>query len=174
MKNILTILLRHKIRAAIVAAVLLLSAAVLTIFLYHPYLKDAASHEKVHVSAGQKIILTVTAKSVNDMYGYQFRVNYDEKKLEYKGELKSEVNDISTIFAKAFEGYQQIGATMIGDKPGVSGKDMVICKMEFAAPKTCTITDSTLGISKTDVVSSTLKYDEDVSGWSYKIETLSN
>jgi Cohesin domain. len=161
-------------RVAIIAAALLVSAAVLTIFFYHPYSKDVVNQKSVHVNANQKIVLTVMAKSVDDMYGYQFRVNYDENKLVYKGELKSEVGAISTIFAKPFDGYQQIGATMVGEQSGVSGKNLVVCKMEFSAPKDCTITDSTLGISKTGVVSSALKFDEDVSGWSCKIETLKN
>jgi Cohesin domain. len=174
MKKILKLLQRHKLRVAIVAAVLLVSAAVLTIFLYHPDSKVAASRENIHVNAGQKIVLTVMAKSVDDMYGYQLRINYDENKIEYKGELKSEVGAISTIFTKPFDGYQLIGATMVGDQPGVSGKNLVVCKMEFAAPKDCAITDSTFGISKTGVVSSALKFDEDVSGWNYKIETLKN
>ena len=167
MKNIFAILKSHKAIAAIVAAVLLLSAASLY-FLYPKNTKQI----NTQINANQNIVLTVTAKSVDDMYGYQLRVNYDEKKFEYKGELKSEVNAISTIFTKQFNGYQQIGATMTGHHPGVSEKNAAICKMKFAARKDCKITDSTFGISKIGMVSSTLKYDENVSGWNYKIEVL--
>lgn len=183
MKNILRMLQRHKTRVAIAAAVLLLSAAALIVFLCLPRPEDAVNQVSVYVSAGQKettvsagqkIVLTVMAASVDDMYGYQFQVNYDENEFEYTGELKSELDAISTIFAKPFDGYQLIGATMIGDQTGVSGENVVICEMEFTTLKDCVLTDSALGISNINVVSPALEYDEDVSGWSCSTEVLTD
>ncbi len=183
MRNILMAIKKHKTSAAVLTAVILISAAALVVFFALPHPKDAvnrqsasvsASQENTTVSAGQKIVLTVTAASVDDMYGYQFQVDYDENAFEYAGELKSEVDAISTIFAKPFNGCQLIGATMIGEQKGISGDNVAICQMKFTALKDCVLSDSALGISKISVVSSGLEYDEDVSGWSCKTEAIAD
>ena len=123
------------------------------------------------VFAGQKVVLSVTAASVSDMYGYQFHVKYDKNEFEYAGGLKSKVNAISTIFAKPIDGHQLVGATMVGDKPGVSADGVAICQMEFVALKDCVLAEASLRISQIDVVSSALEYDENVTGWSCWAET---
>ena len=117
------------------------------------------------VLAGQNIVVTVTADSLEDMYGYQFRLNYDKEELEYEGTLTSKIEDIQNIFSEPMEGYELVGATMIGEKSGVFGQDKQICEMVFTVKKDGTLTDLGISISDINVVTSELQYVEGVDGW---------
>ncbi len=126
---------------------------------------DPASSGPKAVVAGQKVAVTVAAPSVEDLYGYQFRLNFNESKFEYKEELTSEIDEISSIFAKPFDGYQLVGATMIGETPGFSGKKVDICKMVFEAKEDTQLSEATFSISDVNIVKSNLDYEENVDGW---------
>lgn len=128
----------------------------------------ASSGPKAVVS-GQKLAVTVAAPSVEDLYGYQFRLNFDGSKFEYKEELTSEIDEITSIFSKPFDGYQLVGATMVSETPGFSGKKVAICKMVFEAREDMQLSEDTFSISNVNIVKSNLDYEENVDGW--QVET---
>jgi hypothetical protein len=121
------------------------------------------------VKVGQKVTVTVTAESVDDMYGYQFQMNYHEDELEYTGELQSNVQQIQTIFAKPFDGYQLVGATLIGEQPGITGNNLNVCEISFTALRDVVISESNLFMSDVGVVSSDLTLVTDIPNWDYKV-----
>lgn len=115
------------------------------------------------IKNGRDITVTIRAKSVSDLYGYQFNLNFDKSKVSFKNGLKSTVKGISTIFKKDNPDYLLIGATMIGNAPGYTGNDVDICTVNFTA--TADIDPSTFSISGVSTVDSTQKYVENISGW---------
>ncbi|MDR2671041.1 MAG: cohesin domain-containing protein [Oscillospiraceae bacterium] len=125
---------------------------------------SVADLREQRAAAGQTVIVTVTAASVDDLYGYQFQMNYDPEALEYTGTLTSHLPQIQTIFAKPFDGYQLVGATMVGEQPGLSFEEQDVCQMSFTARKNCVLSDA-LSVSDVGVVSSDLAYETAVSGW---------
>ena len=118
------------------------------------------------VTAGQNVIITVTASSVSDMYGYQFRINFDPDEFEYAGGLHSKIQDIETIFANDFSGYKLVGATMLGDSAGFTGTDVIVCEMSFIALKDGDLSEMSLSMSNVGVVKSDLEYITDIPDWS--------
>ena len=128
-------------------------------------------HSDPQITVGQKLIVTVTADLVEDMYGYQFKMNYDKDELGYSGEQTSEISEIQTIFYKLFEGYVLIGATMIGDKSGVSGKNIPVCQIIFTANMDGKLSDFSLTMEGINVVKSDLAYEENLSEWSFSVST---
>ncbi|MBC8545448.1 hypothetical protein H8711_00660 [Clostridiaceae bacterium NSJ-31] len=157
-------LTKKRIIAIIVGVVAVLAVAAVA-FGFLRSGSDPASSGPKAVVAGQKVAVTVAAPSVEDLYGYQFRLNFDESKFEYKEELTSEIDEISSIFAKPFDGYQLVGATMIGETPGFSGKKVDICKMVFEAKVDTPLSEATFSISDVNIVKSNLDYEENVDGW---------
>lgn len=117
---------------------------------------------------GQKIVVTVSAASVEDMYGYQFEINYNSEELEYTGELKSKVDEIQTIFSKPHDGYELVGALMIGDKKGYSGENIPICEIVFSAKKAAKLSDYNISLAKVNIVDSKLVYTEGHTDWSFQ------
>lgn len=120
------------------------------------------------VKKGQEITVTIHAGAVTDMYGYQFNLNYDKNKVSYKSGLKSSINGISTIFKKDNPDNLLIGATMIGNKPGYSGKNVDVCTLIFTVK--ADIDPSTFSISQVNTVDSAQKYVENISGWSIAVK----
>ncbi len=120
------------------------------------------------VKKGQEITVIIHAGAVSDMYGYQFNLNYDKNKVSYKSGLRSSINGISTIFKKDNPDNLLIGATMIGDKPGYSGKNVDVCTLVFTAK--ADIDPSTFSISQVNTVDSAQKYVENISGWSIAVK----
>ena len=172
--------IRNK-KAVIFTSVLVIVFATLGIFLVTNHRDDAVdislediplSGAPVTVTAGDKFVITVAAPSVEDMYGYQFRVNYNAADYVYSGELKSDINGIDTIFAKPFEGYELVGATMIGERAGVNGTDQIVCHMTFESLRDTAVSDESISISDVSVVTSTLEYNEDILGWTYSAALL--
>ena len=106
------------------------------------------SNRSLQVSAGQNIVVTVSANSLDDVCSYQFKINYDKEKLEYKGNsLKSEIPTITT-FSTSIEGYELIGAINDDPKKGVSGRNIAVCEMAFPARQIgAVITRSMMGPS---------------------------
>jgi len=120
------------------------------------------------VSAGQNIVVTITADSIEDLYGYQFRIIFDKEKLEYTGVAESRIDGITSIFSVPMEGYELIGATMIGDESGVSGQNIVVCEITFTAKIDGSLDDFNISITDVNVVTSSgldLDYIEGVEGW---------
>lgn len=116
------------------------------------------------VKKGQEVTVTIHAGAVSDMYGYQFNLYFDNSKVSYKSGLKSSINSIGTIFKKDNPDNLLIGATMIGDKPGYSGKNVDVCTLVFTAK--ADVDSSTFSISQVNTVDSAQKYVENVGGWS--------
>ena len=126
-----------------------------------------------NVQQGQKVVITVVADEIEDMYGYQFQMNYDSDVFEYVGELSSNLDSIQTIFAKPFEGYQLVGATMIGESPGVGGSDVTVCQLAFVARQEAEISDVLLSISNVNIVRADGSYIEGVTDWSVSTSVAS-
>ena len=120
------------------------------------------------VKKGQELTVTIHAGAVSDMYGYQFNLNFDNSKVSYKSGLKSSINGISTIFKKDSPNNLLIGATMIGDKPGYSGKNVDVCTLVFTA--NTDVDPSTFSISQVNTVDSAQKYVENINGWSIDVK----
>jgi hypothetical protein len=116
------------------------------------------------VKKGQDFTITVKANEVSNLYGYQFNLNYDNKKAAYKGSLKSSINGINTIFEKDMTDHLLVGATMTGNIQGHSGRNVTVCTMVFTATED--IDPSTFTISGVNVVDANQSYVENISGWS--------
>ena len=133
-------------------------------------LRRPASDPDQPVTAGQNIVVTVSADAFTDMYGYQFQLLYDEQKAEYTRQLTSRLDEIQTIFGKPFTGYELIGATMIGEVPGVSKRNSAVCEAVFTAKEDCVLSDLHFSIRDVRVVTSDLEYHEGVEGWKITAE----
>jgi hypothetical protein len=117
------------------------------------------------VKAGQKVVVTVTSPAVEDMYGYQFEMRYDGDLLAYDDGLSSKIDGIQTIFAREFDGYQLVGATMIGEREGFTGEGQAVCELAFQAKVDQKVSDLPISLGKVGVVTSGLEYKEGVEGW---------
>ena len=125
------------------------------------------------IAAGDKVVVTVTAASVEEMYGYQFRMNYDVAALEYveaPASQVSKIDEIQSIFGKPQPGYALIGATMIGENPGISRKNFPVCQVIFTATKDTTLSELSITLSDVNIVKSDLSYIEGIEDWSIKAE----
>ena len=121
------------------------------------------------VSAGDIVVVNVFADRMEDVYGYQFNINYDREYIEYSNRLYSDIGEIITIFATDNEQRLLVGATMIGDAKGHSGEEVSVCRVEFVALADLgSGTNSVLehiSISGVNVVTDSLSYLEDIDGW---------
>ena len=117
------------------------------------------------IAAGQNIVATVMAGSLDNMYGYQFQLEFDEEKLEFTGTVESQIDDITSIFSAPMEGYELVGATMIGDRSGVSGTDVVVCEIVLVARQDGLLDDFNVSITDIKIVTADLDFIEDVEGW---------
>lgn len=120
------------------------------------------------VETGENFTIAVKANEVTNLYGYQFNLNYDNKKATYKGSLKSSVSGINTIFEKDMSDYLLVGATMTGNTPGYSGQDVTVCTMAFTATEDLDL--STISISGVSTVDVNQNYIENISGWSVDVK----
>ncbi|MCL2137154.1 MAG: cohesin domain-containing protein [Coriobacteriia bacterium] len=127
--------------------------------------------ENTLVTAGDVVVVNIYAQSLEDVYAYQFNLNYDADKLDYQKHLYSDINDIPTIFAVVKGSYLLVGATMIGAREGFSGKNVSVCRVEFTALDDFYL--ETITISSVCTVSGTLQYLEDVDGWTTELSILS-
>lgn len=125
------------------------------------------------VEAGQNIVVTVKADTLDAMYGYQFRLNYNPDDWEYTGTLTSKVQEITNIFSKQKDGYELVGATMVGQQSGITGKNKVLCEMVFTAKKDGTLGDFPLTLSNVNVVKPDSEYLENIEGWQCLISVQS-
>jgi len=158
--------LRFFIICSVVAAILIISYNIA----FKP--SDEIIDEEIPLAAvhfvteGDVLKVRVSADEVTDLYGYQFRLQYDDSLFTVDG-VQSLVTDIPTIFKKNFDGYVLVGATMTGEIPGYSASDTQLCELELTAN---TIGDiSNLKLSKVNIVTSKLDYTEDVDGWTYDV-----
>ena len=126
------------------------------------------------VSSGDRFVVTVVAASFEDMYGYQFNINYDKAKYSYVGPLVSDIKGLDTIFSKPFDGYELVGATMIGTQAGVSGTNQPVCHLTFEALQDDVVTTESLRLSDVSVVSSTLDFVENIPGWNFSVALASD
>jgi|GEM_PF-2405248 len=118
------------------------------------------------ISAGDVVVVAISADDVRDMYGYQLCVNYNKALFEYSGGLKSDIAEISLIFKSQleFDDYILVGALNIGDGFGFNGKDAQICHMTFTAVNDCEMAD--ISISSVKVCDSSDGGLIDVRNWS--------
>ena len=120
------------------------------------------------VKTGQDFTITVMADEVSNLYGYQFNLNYDNKKANYKSKLNSSISGIGTIFKKDMTDHLLVGATMIGNTPGYSGKNVTVCTMVFTAIED--IDPSGITIDSVSTVDANQNYTENISGWSIDVK----
>jgi len=125
------------------------------------------------VSAGDTVVVNVFADVMDDVYGYQFCINYDGDFIEYRKRLHSDIDEIQTIFAADMERSLLVGATMIGDAEGYSGSDVPVCRAEFTALNDFLLnpdfTSDHISLSDVNIVTSDKKYLENVGGWTARI-----
>ena len=128
----------------------------------------------VEVAAGDVLNVIVTASSVEDMYGYQFQMNFDGEEFEWVGSdgLSSRINEIQTIFHAVRDGHILVGATMVGERPGFNGRNTDVCQLQFVAKAGGKISEMSLNLSEVNVVQSDLEYLQNVQGWAFKVEIL--
>jgi len=122
------------------------------------------------VTAGDIVVMNISADVLDDVYGYQFDVHYNRDCLEYNKRLYSDINDILTIFATDKETFLLVGATMLGDVEGYSGQEVPVCRVEFTALRDFDLDNDSssefFAISRVNVVTGDLQYLENVEGWS--------
>ena len=127
----------------------------------------------VAISAGDIVVVQVSAAEMDAVYGYQFDVNYNIEYLEYRKRLYSDIDEIITIFATEKERYLLVGATMSGDAKGYSGQEVAVCKVEFIALADFVLESDFdmkyITLSRVNVVSDDLSYLENVDGWTASI-----
>ena len=159
------------LRLAVAVCCLIIGGTALFIFVNNNH-EEGIADDGVPLTAftyaeGDLITLRIAAPEVSDLYGYQFRLEYDDT-LFSVGDVQSLIADIPMIFKKNFDGYVLVGATMTGESPGYSASDTQLCELNLTA-----LTDDgklpEVNISKVSVVSSELDYTEDVSGWTYEV-----
>lgn len=121
------------------------------------------------VAAGQEVVVTIKADSLENMYGYEFRLNYDDTQLDYDGALYSKADGIQTIFSKPFDGHELVGATMIGEQEGLTGKNVIMCEMVFTSLIDGTLGDFDIELTHVNVVKSDMEYLEGLEGWEYSL-----
>ena len=152
-----------------------ISIAVLVIVGLFVVFMLASSSQYQPVVAGQNIVVTVQADTLEDMYGYQFRINYNQDELEYTETLTSKIQNISNIFSKQKEekeGYELVGATMVGEQSGITGKNKALCEMVFTAKKDGMLSDFSCLLSDIKVikiVESELEDVDNIEGWQCKL-----
>jgi hypothetical protein len=121
------------------------------------------------ISAGDTVVINVYAAEMDDVYGYQFNINFDRDIIDYKKRFYSDIDEILTIFATDKEWYLLVGATMIGDAKGYSGQEVPVCRVEFIALTDFELnpdfTSDHIALSDVNVVTSDLQYLENVDGW---------
>jgi hypothetical protein len=70
------------------------------------------------------------------------------------------------------DGYELVGATMVGPREGVSATNKAVCEMRFTAKKDLTTSDFNLSLRGVNVVTSDLEYLTDVEGWHYELSAI--
>jgi hypothetical protein len=127
------------------------------------------------ITVGQRVAVTLSAAAVDDMYGYQFNLNYngddlifDEDGKQSSDELASLVTDINTIFYKPFDGYLLVGALMVGDRTGFTGENIPVCKVVFESKVEKLLSEFEFSLSKVNVVNSELVYIENITDWTFE------
>ena len=95
------------------------------------------------ISAGDVVMVAISAADVRDMYGYQLCVTYDKGIFTYSGGLKSDIAEIGLIFKSQleFDDHVLVGALKIDGNAGYNGKDVQICHMTFTAIQDCEVAD---------------------------------
>jgi hypothetical protein len=131
-------------------------------------------HSSTKVSAGDVVVVNVHANMMDDVYGYQFNMNYFTDYLEYNGHIYSDIEELVTIFATEKEQNLLIGATMIGDAKGYSGQEVPVCHLEFIALSDIEMEPDFdimkyITLSRVNVVKDDLQYFENVTGWTATI-----
>jgi len=125
------------------------------------------------VQAGDIVIVNVFADKMDDVYGYQFDINFDSDIIKYGKRLYSDIGEITTIFAKDKEWYLLVGATMTDFEKGFSGQQVLVCHVEFVAladfELNPDLTSDHITISSVNVVIGDSQYLENVDGWTVRI-----
>lgn len=144
----------------------LIAAAAVTIVVVITAVILLQKSNRTPLKEGQSIAVTVMADSFENLCGYQFQLNYVKDELEYEGTVTSKIDDIQTIFSKPMDGYELVGATMVGESDGVSGKNKAMCEIIFTAKKEIVLDELDITISDVNIVQSDMNYLEDIQGWS--------
>jgi hypothetical protein len=156
---------RQRTAAALIALIALTALALIWQSLPPGAAKDGRS-----LAQGSEVTVVVSASAVQNLYGYEFKLLYDGSALEYTGGLESEITAIPTIFARTDRGdFLLVGATMIGDKNGFDGQDVVVCQMVFRAVADIDLDDVRLSIDDVNLVQGD-DYNLDVTGWTVSIK----
>ncbi len=134
----------------------------------NPTKSDKQPQSSKIFKTGQDLTITIKAKEVSNMYGYQFNLKYDHKKAIYKGSLKSSISGINTIFKKDMTDYLLVGATMVGDTPGYSDRNVTVCTMMFTV--TADIDPSSFTVNGVSAVDANQSYAENIDGWSVDVK----
>ena len=128
---------------------------------------------RTKIIAGDTVVVNIFADEMDSVYSYQFDINYDRDFLEYNKRVYSDIDEILTIFASDKEWRLIVGATMIGEAKGYSGRKVSVCQLEFGALVDFELNhDSTsdhMTISSVNIVKDDLQYLEDVDGWTINI-----
>ena len=125
------------------------------------------------VSAGDIVVVNVFADKMDNVYGYQFDINFDSEIITYGKRLYSDIDEIPTIFAKDKEWYLLVGATMTDFEKGFSGQQVPVCRVEFVALTNFELnpdlTSDHITISSVNIVTGDSQYLENVEGWTVHI-----
>ena len=125
------------------------------------------------LTMGDIVVINIIADEMDDVYGYQFEIDYDREYLEYNKHLYSDIDEILTIFATDREQYLLVGATMIGDVNGYDGQAVPVCRMEFLVLAdfefNTDLFSNYISLSNVNVVTSDLQYMENIDGWTASI-----
>ena len=119
-----------------------------------------------YANVGDTVVVRIFAQNVQDMYGYQYNLNYDKKELTYTKKLTSKVEGLDMIFAKDFDTYVLVGSTKVGPLPGFTGSNLSVCEVSFTANKAMDLTELSISLEKVNIVDSKLVYTEGVTNWS--------
>ena len=115
------------------------------------------------LNPGDTVTVRVYAPQVVDLYGYQFNLDFDDNALEFVS-VRSSLPEITLIFQRGFPGTLLVGATRIGNVPGVtaSGENIRVSEVTFRAT---TRVAPDFSIRAVQTVDSNMESRFDIPGW---------
>ena len=126
------------------------------------------AHAPALLSAGDFVVVQAIGGQLDDMYGYQFKLDFDDSAFDFFS-LESLVPGINLTFQRTFPEYLLVGATKVGGVPGYSSSsdENQISQIVFRAKRN--VETLQFSLREVGIVRSDMTYFDDVPGWRFEI-----
>ena len=120
------------------------------------------------LNAGDTVTVKIYANKLTDVYGYQFKLHFDESALEYSN-VSSSIPEIGLIFPKQFPGYLLVGATKVGQVQGFSSdsESVPVCEVILRANKNGV--SPQILLQEVNTIDSLLNYNVGETNWGFEL-----